>query len=353
MQFTITGVNDNDADGAQLVTISADGGNGVAAADTLFIADDEPSEYQIDVLFVDNTLTPSQQAIFAGAAARWSQIIRGDVPDVFFSDLGVVDDVVIEASAPDIDGQGGILGQAGPTHIRTGSFLPARGIMQFDSEDVANLESNGQLMDVILHEMGHVIGIGTIWSYLGLLDGGGGGDPQFTGANATAYYNEIFGLSDPSVPVANTGGAGTRDSHWREGVFNNELMTGFLNFGANPISRVTGGSLADLGYVVDILSADPYTPPASSLLASESSDSDGGSASSVVDDEHDADDGHGHVVLPPPQLIAAASSFDALRLSTTFGRDTTSRAPSSIPSAVSLESIMDRDAMDDDAVTLV
>src|SRR5690606_12711586 len=119
-------------------------------------------------------------------------------------------------SAPHIDGPGGILGQAGPTVVRTGSFLPARGIMQFDAADLAHLEATGQLMDVILHEMGHVIGIGTIWQDLGLLVGAGSADPRFTGTSATAQYNTIFGLSGTSVPVANTGGAGTRDAHWRE-----------------------------------------------------------------------------------------------------------------------------------------
>jgi hypothetical protein len=68
------------------------------------------------------------------------------------------------------------------------------------------------------------------------------------------------------VPVENTGGAGTRDSHWRESTFNNELMTGYLNNGSNPLSRITVASLADIGYQVDISRADAYSPPAGSLL---------------------------------------------------------------------------------------
>ena len=38
-------------------------------------------------------------------------------------------------------------------------------------------------------------------------------------------------------------------------------MTGWLNAGANPLSRVTAASLADLGYQVDLSAADSYTPP--------------------------------------------------------------------------------------------
>src|SRR5258708_39129929 len=41
-------------------------------------------------------------------------------------------------------------------------------------------------------------------------------------------------------------------SHFRESVFGNEVMTGYLNNGANPLSRVTIASLADLGYQVNM-----------------------------------------------------------------------------------------------------
>lgn len=199
-------------------------------------------------------LTASQQATFTGAELRWESIIIGDVPDV-----GAIDDVEIMAEGVAIDGPGGILGQAGPTGLRAGSFLPFQGIMQFDTADLAALEASGQLQDVILHEMAHVLGFGTIWQSLGLLTGAGGPDPRFTGPQATAEFNTRFGMAVADIPVENTGGPGTADSHWRETVFNNELMTGFLNSGVpNPISRITVAQWADLGYVVNITQADPY-----------------------------------------------------------------------------------------------
>jgi hypothetical protein len=210
------------------------------------------SLFNIDVVF-GGGLTPSQQAVFANAAARWQEIIVGDVPD-----FGGVDDIVIFASGVPIDGPGGILGQAGPTGQRPVSFLPFSGIMQFDTADLAALESGGSLVDVILHEMAHVIGFGTIWDDLGLLVGGGTANPRFIGPLATAEHNARFGVTDTGVPVENTGGPGTRDSHWRESIYNNELMTGFLNPGFNPISRVTIAQWADLGYDVDYSTADPF-----------------------------------------------------------------------------------------------
>ncbi|MCA9151720.1 MAG: hypothetical protein KDA92_20595, partial [Planctomycetales bacterium] len=134
------------------------------------------------------------------------------------------------------------------------------------------------LLNVILHEMGHVIGIGTIWSYKGVLTGAGTSDPRYTGANAVAEYNSIFGLSASSIPVENTGGSGTRDAHWRETVFNNELMTGFLNSGTNPLSRITVAMLADLGYTVDSAAADSYTPPGSLTTVDTTSSADIGAS---------------------------------------------------------------------------
>ena len=217
------------------------------------------SGYSIEVVFTDNTMTTSQQAVFNAAAERWSEIIVGDVPAVDVPGIGLIDDLMIYASAPIIDGVGGILGQAAPTSFRD-SWLPSNGFMQFDRDDLDDMESGGVLIDLILHEMGHVIGIGTIWSVKGLLQDAGGDDPRFTGEAATQAYNEIFGNAESSVPVANTGGPGTSDAHWREEVFNNELMTGYLNMGGNPLSRVTAASLADLGYTVNLDAADDYSP---------------------------------------------------------------------------------------------
>jgi hypothetical protein len=199
--------------------------------------------------------------VFEQAAARWSEIITGDLPDIT-TDVGVVDDVVIDAEGTPLDGQNGTLGQAGPTRVRPGSLLPARGIMSFDTADLARMEVEGSLLNVIIHEMGHVLGIGTLWENLGLLQGAGTANPVFTGANAMREYAVLTGANAPTpVPVANTGGPGTRDGHWRESVFGNELMTGFLNGGANPLSRMTIAALQDMGYEVNLTAATPYALP--------------------------------------------------------------------------------------------
>ena len=60
-------------------------------------------------------------------------------------------------------------------------------------------------------------------------------------------------------------GSGTQNSHWKESRFTTELMTGYAG-AINTLSKMTIQGLADLGYSVNTLAADPYTVP-SSLMA--------------------------------------------------------------------------------------
>ena len=248
-------------------------------SDWIFVntAGDAATEFNIELIFTDDNLTDSQQALFLEAADRWEQIVVEDVPDTFVRGIGWVDDIVIEVSVPSIDGVGGILGQAGPTAIRNDSSLPAAGIIEIDSADVAQLEAMGQLDDVIIHEMAHVLGFGTIWRDLGLIEGVFGPNPRYVGEQAVEEYNDIFGVNETYIPIEDDGGFGTRNSHWEESVFDNELMTGFLNGGEdNPISSITVAAMADLGYEVNLGAADPYSPTdsitqSSAAIAVESS----------------------------------------------------------------------------------
>ena len=224
------------------------------------------SNFKIDLRFTGG-LSASQRSVFELAKARWQEIITGDLPAVVV-DGEEIDDLVIEASGEAIDGEGRVLGQAGPTHVRSDSQLPCKGIMAFDVADLADMEANGSLVDVIIHEMGHVIGLGTIWHDKGLVAGANTNNPEFTGAHCKSVYASLRGEAQPkNVPLENTGGAGTAEGHWREVTFDNELMTGFIDPGENPLSRLTIAALQDLGYQVNTSLADGYNlPPAGMSL---------------------------------------------------------------------------------------
>jgi hypothetical protein len=267
--------------GAGLNTLQASV-SGIAAAPVTFHAvgceGGGGSGFALTLCFT-SPMTTSQRAVFEAAAARWSTVITADLPDVTGTlDVGdcgdespsmnmTFDDVVIFAAVESIDGPGNILGSAGPCAIRGTKGLPFLGLMRFDAADVASLESNGRLSAVILHEMGHVLGIGTLWSWLGLLQNPSSTanqlDTWFSGANGIAGFNSIGGSTytgGQKVPVENSGGTGTMNAHWRESVLANELMTGYINSGVpNPLSLLTVRSLADLGYTVNTAAADAFS----------------------------------------------------------------------------------------------
>jgi hypothetical protein len=155
-----------------------------------------------------------------------------------------------------MDGPGEILGGGGPEWVRTDSRLPVAGSMVFDSADIDTMRSTGELGPTIAHEMLHVIGFGSIWEDTGNQKPSAG--CQYTGPKATEEYQKISGCN--SIPIEEDGGDGTECGHWDEECLGTELMTGYSDLDVlNPLSRVTVGSLEDIGYTVDYKQAQEFT----------------------------------------------------------------------------------------------
>jgi hypothetical protein len=211
-------------------------------------------------------LTANEEAVFAQAADYWDSVITGYKPGI----TGITG-VTIGASGQAIDGVGGILGSASVDGavIRTASNgttyrLATNATMTFDSADLDNMYNQGYLYPVILHEMGHAIGFGTVWTNNAVYVNGSG---QYTGAAAlAAYRSEFVGQSGAAyVPVELGGGGGTANAHWNEGDgggatgivdhlgrdMEYELMTGWLNLPASSVfvSQTTIHSFEDIGYM--------------------------------------------------------------------------------------------------------
>ena len=128
-----------------------------------------PPAFNIDVAYSGDQ---TYQSYFIAAAQRWQQVITGDLPGFNVPGYGFVDDLHITASVGSIDGRGGILGQTRVEYYRTAGGQPISAFMTFDSADLATMAANGTLSYVILHEMGHALGLGQgIWSYDGLTNG--------------------------------------------------------------------------------------------------------------------------------------------------------------------------------------
>jgi hypothetical protein len=276
------------------VTVTASDAAGLTATDVRRVrreAAEPGTGFDVEFVFFDHVFVPSQLAAFEGAAARWEALLVGDLEAVA-ADLpanascgqgepafaGTIDDVVVFVTSF-TDGVGGVLGYAGPCLLRGGGAdagLPAVGFMAFDALDVSDLAASGALVPTIVHELGHVLGFGTIWELpprFDLLDyvpAGAAADcrtatsfvvpPTYTGAAGVAAWRALGGAGD--VPVEDDGGPGTRCGHWDEATFGPELMTGYLDPGAaNPLSALSARSFEDLGYAVDATAADPYALP--------------------------------------------------------------------------------------------
>lgn len=265
--------------------------------------------YTITILPYGAGLSPAAQAAFDSAVAKWQRIIYRPLTPVNLSvpagtcapNTPAVNQtttgVIILAAVDSIDGPGKTLAEAGPCEVRSSNGLAVFGVMTFDSADIGSLITSGRLSSIVLHEMNHVLGFGSLWgppsgpvkaNCIQLPSNPPGtlqdtyfscpkGKTAFDSAGGLTYTGTGQGVSAGNkVPVENcatspyvspTCGAGTVNSHWREVVMTNELMTGFINAGTNPLSVFSVAADEDLGYSVNYAAADPYfhtfmAPPA-------------------------------------------------------------------------------------------
>lgn len=228
-------------------------------------------------------VSTSQKSVFDAAAGFWNSTITGYHLQTDYLGQYRPHGLTISVSVPSIDGVNGILGSAGPltaTYYDDNPYgtptvalwYATTGAMEFDSADVDAMIASNTFYGVVLHEMAHVLGVGTLWTYNTDLNGTiydlyTTGSGQYLGTNALAQWRDEFGRPDDDfVPVELGGGAGTADGHWDEidngaaltGIVSQdtgldlayELMTGWAS-GTFFISRATLGAIDDLGYSVD------------------------------------------------------------------------------------------------------
>jgi hypothetical protein len=251
---------------------------GVMGSPVSFTATGGPSQFNVELQYI-SSLAPSQQAAFDRAAARWQELIIGDVEDsrgsIPAASCGdnspaltdqFIDDLLIFVDVRSIDGPGRSLARSGVCYVRTTDRMPVIGLMQFDADDMPALESRGLLQAVVMHEMAHVLGFGSTQAWADRIKNPSSPsapqDTSFSGAFAIRAFDGLGGTSyraGPKVPVENTGGQGTQNSHWRESVLRSELMTGYANEGTNPVSGASIAAFWDLGYRVNLSGAESYT----------------------------------------------------------------------------------------------
>jgi hypothetical protein len=151
-----------------------------------------------------------------------------------------------------------------------GKEFPSQGTISIDLPDVKRLlDDQPRFKDTIVHEVGHVLGLGTLFQQAGLVSKDG---KKYVGDYGRKAYSELLGLKPGSVedvPLQKVeDGKSTPAFHWDERALEKDVMSTLLDQPGvagssklhpddspadriNVISIVSAGALKDLGYVVD------------------------------------------------------------------------------------------------------
>ena len=228
-----------------------------------YASDRQKGAFDIELSFGAGVTQAIRDAAQA-AADRWETVITGALTPV--NDGGrIIQGILVNFRAGLLggqtsDGSGGTLANATPTAFRpaTGpsANLPYRADVGVDMADA----TSSQLVTILTHELGHALGFTSVSRLLNLISGA-----SYVGANALREYKNTFDAAATSVPLETIGGSGTAGAHWAEATFGSELLTGFLNPGINPLTRLTVGAFQDMGYSVNYAAADDYLPPSGTL----------------------------------------------------------------------------------------
>ena len=236
-------------------------------------------QFDITVEFGEGFNEEWRQAILH-SVARWEQVITADYPTSMASLQGC--GIAHEASVDDLlirfewQGRTGHIGGAAATcgTVATPGFpagRPNAGVIwmnptYFGTQHVGDF----MVVDrVVIHEVGHVLGIGTTWLETQMIDLDSI-RPHFNGPKATEAFNRIMPRSAASARSRGVEGVPVEDdgAHWRSSayavdgidgtytVFDDIMLPGGNRTQQNEITEITIGALQDLGYSVDIDQAD-------------------------------------------------------------------------------------------------
>jgi hypothetical protein len=230
----------------------------------------------------EDGLSQAQRDLFSVGLSFWDEIIIGH-RDLVPRNWTLTVDIF---SAPS-SGGGILLGSAGPSGVTFSNevadaatsdrrfIISTGGIANFNIHpDAVNVGSLG--IDTIRHELGHALGIGTLWEDNELYNDGVANNSnrtrnssspgQYLGAfGLEAFRNEFVGQQSAAfVPVELSGGPGTAHGHWDESDnfgqsptglvtfagldMQDELMTGYASPRPDFLSNLTRESLRDIGF---------------------------------------------------------------------------------------------------------
>lgn len=215
-------------------------------------SDDAPFRVELD--YADE-LPPCVRSVIDGAVGWWERALA----DNNLSDsesCGVAAGTLAVSVETRFQELGGPLAAAAPLcsdeitregwmELSEQMFLGQKKDPRFHSPNI------GLMYETVRHEIGHILGMaaGTAaWDELVQ-------DNAFLGRNAVAAFLDLGGQGS-GVPLEDDG----YRSHWSEAELGGELMSPRIGVSERPpLSAITLGALADLGWVVDMSVAEDYT----------------------------------------------------------------------------------------------
>jgi leishmanolysin len=202
-------------------------------------------------------LTAAQSKLVAAARAQCSKVVVAPPPAVPADAV-----LTVEVRATPLEA-----GRNAATQTDgrwAGTSFPSRATIWIQQKALPQLEQNGLLANIVAHEIFHCLGFGLAWKdYPALVKDVAGEGLVFRGPAALTEYKLLLEQAEretavSGVPIEMEGGAGQGGMHWRESVFGDELMSSKQQQQPGKLSAMTIASLADLGYRVEPMHADPY-----------------------------------------------------------------------------------------------
>lgn len=272
------------SEGEAVLEVTASDADGLAASQRVALEvgpAPDPDRFNIELVFAPG-FSERHREVARQAADRWEEIVVGDLSDVPLEGYlppcsifegpriaGVIDDLVILMNR-DYEAGPSLAGSCG-TRAETGmEFFGAHQYSAIYFEPYREYWDG--FYTTVLHEIGHSLGIGDV-KWLNMRRTEPPDEEYFPGPLAIQAFNAAGGLryDGRKVPVQNIGQG--ISVHWRHRVFgHDELMT---PYGGPAISAITVQALADLGHVVDVTKADPYTLPGTGSVAPDGAAADG------------------------------------------------------------------------------
>lgn len=222
----------------------------------------DTQEFNIDVVGGEGSQHLSQEMVngILAAAEFWENAISHST----FND-GHTLTIEVGGTVQEWGANGGVLASAAPINGATdsnGNLMPTEGIsnVNINPDAIEALSADAEFFTrVMIHEFGHVMGIGTLWEHNELID--------FSTATYSAdtyagiVYGALLGNGEATaIPLTTGEGQGSDLSHWAEEVFGNELMTHQAEAPGTsmPFSHMTIASLRDMGWNVNYGTAEVY-----------------------------------------------------------------------------------------------